>query len=67
VTLKIYNALGQLVETLISERLPAGRFEVSWDAARYSSGIYFYRLETQGPSTSAGHRFIETRKMILMK
>jgi CubicO group peptidase (beta-lactamase class C family) len=67
VTLTIYNTLGQLVETLISERLSAGRFEASWDAGRYSSGIYFYRLQAESPSTSVGHRFEETRKMILMK
>jgi hypothetical protein len=47
------------VETLVSKRLPAGRFEATWDAGRYSSGIYVYRLQAEG--------FVETKKIILMK
>jgi hypothetical protein len=59
VTLKIYNNIGQLVETPVSERLSAGRFQVTWDAGEYSSGIYFYQLQSGN--------YIEIRKMIFMK
>jgi hypothetical protein len=59
VKLTIFNALGHLVETLVSEQLPAGSFQVTWDAGRYSSGIYFYRLQSGN--------YFETRKMIFMK
>jgi hypothetical protein len=59
VKLTIFNALGHLVETLLSEQFPAGSFQVTWDAGRYSSGIYFYRFQ--------GGDDVETRKMILMK
>jgi hypothetical protein len=47
VTLVIYNLLGQRVQTLIDEDLPAGKHNVTWDASRMSSGIYFARLASQ--------------------
>lgn len=59
VTLEIYNILGQKVETLFEGYLEAGRYTVSWDASKYSSGIYLSRLVTS--------EFQATQKMILMK
>lgn len=58
-TLKIYDALGREVAELINEDLIAGVYNVSWNAAAYPSGVYFYRLETE--------KFTETRKMVLVK
>ncbi|MCX6122004.1 MAG: M6 family metalloprotease domain-containing protein [Ignavibacteriales bacterium] len=59
VSLKIYDMLGREVETLESgEKLP-GTYEMVWDASRFASGIYFYRLSTG--------KFSQVRKMILMK
>ncbi len=58
-SLKIYDILGNEVTTLVNEERPSGNYEVSFDAASLSSGIYFYRLQ-------AGN-FLETKKMILMK
>ena len=56
--LTIYNITGQVVESFggYSE---AGYQSIEWDAERYSSGVYFYRL-TAGTFTS-------TRKMALIK
>ncbi len=59
VSLKIYNALGQEVATLVNEKLNPGTYEVSWDASNYPSGVYFYKLETGNYS--------ETKKMVLLK
>ncbi|MBK7631175.1 MAG: T9SS type A sorting domain-containing protein [Ignavibacteriales bacterium] len=58
-TLKIYDVLGNEVETLVNEYKPAGSYEVEFNASSLSSGIYFYKLQ-------AGE-FIQTRKMILLK
>jgi len=58
-TLIIYDALGREVETLINEQLNAGTYEADWNAEKYSSGIYYYKLFTDG--------FGETKKMILIK
>jgi sugar lactone lactonase YvrE len=59
VSLKVYDVLGNEVSTLVNEEKPAGSYEVSFDAAGLSSGIYFYKLQ-------AGS-LVETKKMILMK
>jgi hypothetical protein len=59
VSLKIYDALGREVATLVSQPMKAGTYTVRWDATSHPSGVYFYRL-------SAGE-FIETKKLVLMK
>lgn len=55
----IYNMLGQKVETPVDEYKTAGMYEVEWNADNYSSGIYYYRFQTDDYS--------KTKKMILLK
>lgn len=57
--LTIYDLLGREVATLINEELKPGTYEAEWDGSNFSSGIYFYKLETGD--------FTETKKMVLMK
>ncbi len=63
VTLKIYDILGNEIETLVNEEKPAGFYEVQFSAAgknrHLASGIYFYQLRSND--------FVETKKFILMK
>jgi hypothetical protein len=59
VSLKIYNAIGGEVASLINSVVPAGSHEIVFDAAALKSGVYFYTI-------TAG-TFVQTRKMILMK
>jgi len=59
ISLKIYDVLGNEVETLADGVVKAGRYNLSYDASRLSSGVYFYRLQADG--------FIDTKKMILVK
>jgi hypothetical protein len=59
VKLKIYNLLGEHVETLINEKRPAGEFKIEWDASQYPSGLYFCRLQADG--------YEHVRKLILQK
>ena len=64
VRLDVFNAVGQLVTTLVDEQVGAGRHEVVWNATnsaekRVASGVYLYRLE-------AGE-LVQTRKMVLLK
>jgi hypothetical protein len=59
VTLKVYDVLGNEIETLVSEEKPLGRYEVDFNATELPSGIYFYKLQ-------AGS-FVETKKMVFMK
>ena len=59
VTLRIYDVLGNELNTIVNEERPAGNYEIEYDATGLPSGIYFYRLQ-------AGS-FIETKKMVLIK
>jgi hypothetical protein len=58
-TLKVYNVLGQLVNTVVNNVQTAGSYSVSLDMSHASSGVYFSILEQNG------HRAIQ--KMMLMK
>ncbi len=59
VTLKIFNVLGEEVETCAADVFSAGTHTVEWDAATYSNGIYLYRLEARS--------FARTKKLMLLK
>ncbi len=59
VTLKIYNTLGQEVVQLVDQELLAGTYKNEWNASRFASGVYYYRL-------TAGN-FISTKKLLLIK
>jgi hypothetical protein len=64
VHLEVVNVLGQRVRTLVNESLPAGIHTVTFDGQNddgqaVASGVYFYRLVTEG--------FSQSRKMILLK
>ncbi|MGH1363740.1 MAG: T9SS type A sorting domain-containing protein [Calditrichia bacterium] len=59
VQLTIYNVLGQEVGTLVDENLSAGTYEVRFEARGLAAGLYFYRIQAD--------RFVETRKMLLVK
>jgi hypothetical protein len=65
VTLKFYDVLGKEVANLIpplwggQEGLKPGTYEVEWDGTNYPSGLYFYKIVTEG--------FSETKRMVLLK
>jgi hypothetical protein len=44
VSLKVYDVLGQEINTLVNEAKPAGEYTVSFDASNLASGLYFYKL-----------------------
>lgn len=64
VKLIVFNNLGQKVATLASGNYPAGVFKVSWNAAQFSSGIYYYKLNAV---THSGRRFSQSKKLLLLK
>jgi len=59
VMLKVYDASGNEISSLVNEKKPAGSYIVKFDATRLSSGVYFYKLQADS--------FTETKKMILVK
>ncbi len=59
VRLDVFNIVGQRVTTLIDGALPAGDHSAMWDGSAAASGVYFYRLSTDGKAI--------TKKMVLLK
>ena len=59
VTLKVFNALGEEVTTLVNGNLTKGTHSINFNAAGLSSGFYLYRLES-------GNQ-VQVKKMMLMK
>jgi len=59
VTVTIFNSIGEDVLTLVNEEKVAGSYEVNFNATGFTSGIYYYKLQTDD--------FAQTKKMILMK
>jgi len=59
VTLKIYDAIGKEVVTLVNQYQATGKYSTNWVADKMPSGNYFYRL-------TAGN-YTETKKMSLIK
>jgi len=59
VMLKIYDMTGREINTLVNEKLSSGIYEIEFNASHLPSGVYFYRLTTNG--------FSETKRMLMIK
>jgi hypothetical protein len=59
VTLKVFDTQGNEITTLVNEVKPAGSYEIKYDAANLSSGIYFYKIQSGNYS--------QMKKMMLLK
>ncbi len=59
VTIKLYNAIGQEVMTLVNEVKDPGSYEINLNASKLSSGIYIYRMTAKN--------FVSTRKLCILK
>ncbi len=65
VTIRVYDAAGRVVRTLVNGAADAGGYAATWDGTtdggdRIASGVYFVRMET-------GDGFRSARKMVLLK
>ena len=67
VTITVRDLLGREVATLVCKEQSLGSHSVEWDAAKYSSGVYFYQLRAQQNGSGQGGSFVETKKMVLIK
>jgi hypothetical protein len=59
VTIKVFDILGNEIETLVNEVKPTGTYEITWYAEGLPSGVYVYRLQ-------AGE-YADVKKMVLLK
>jgi hypothetical protein len=59
VMLKVYDILGQELETLFNDETEAGEYSAQWNAERFSGGVYIYALTTNG--------YTERKRMVLIR
>lgn len=59
ITLKVYDVLGRKVSTLVNEEEMPGKYTVTFDSGKLSSGVYFYQLSSNG--------YTSIKKMLLLK
>lgn len=59
VRLTIYNIEGKEIELLLNQYIKAGKYLINWNSTIYSSGVYFYKLDTD--------RYTKTKKMVILK
>jgi len=65
VKVMVYDIKGELLEVLVNENKPVGYYEVEFNAGKYASGIYLYRIEAVDESGIP--RFMDMKKMMLVK
>ena len=59
VELAVYNIIGEKIVVLVSKTLNGGEHKINFNVSNLSSGIYFYKIKTDG--------FVDTKKMIILK
>jgi len=59
VKLTVYDMLGNEVRTLVDERMDKGSYNIDFDAAGLATGMYVYRLETNGLMFSKKMMFVK--------
>jgi hypothetical protein len=59
VSLTVFDLLGRKVTTLVNDHLQPGNYMVKWDASHCSSGMYLYRLQSNG--------LVQTRSLLLLR
>ena len=57
--ISVYDILGKEVKVLLNTKLEPGSYETSFDGSNFTSGVYFYRIQTEF--------YTNTKKMILVK
>jgi len=65
VNISIYTILGERISSLVNEVQNEGHYELSFDASRRASGIYLVKMTAQ--SIESGRKFVEVKKMLLIK
>ncbi|MBT4970281.1 MAG: PKD domain-containing protein, partial [Bacteroidetes bacterium] len=59
VKVKLYNSVGELLDVLVSENYEEGEHSIGFSSDKYSSGTYFYRIETEN--------FVSTKSLLIQK
>jgi len=68
ISISIYDLAGQKLEDLVNGTVQAGKFNTTWNAEQYSSGVYIVKmLVRQGSSGGTTPNFTASQKVILLK
>ena len=64
VKIEVYDVLGRLTKVLVNKKMEIGTHEITWDGTnnngeRVATGLYLYRIETDG--------FVQSKKMLMLK
>ncbi|PIS27480.1 MAG: hypothetical protein COT43_10350, partial [Candidatus Marinimicrobia bacterium CG08_land_8_20_14_0_20_45_22] len=59
VRIDVYDLRGRLMETIVNQVKEPGNYQVTWDASKYPSGVYLYKIQ-------AG-TYTKTKKCLLIK
>ena len=59
INISVFNSKGHLIKNLITQKQDAGTYEIEFNAASLTEGIYYYQINTTD--------FLETKEMILEK
>jgi len=59
VKVAVYDITGKELEVLVNERLHSGTYQTIWNGERFSSGVYFYKIQTDD--------FVQSKRMLLIK
>jgi hypothetical protein len=64
VKLEVYNILGERIASVVDKEMSAGRYDVSFDGSRLSSGVYIYKLQVVNDAAGSITRI---HRMLLVK
>lgn len=59
VSIKVFDILGNEIQTLVNEEKSAGTYQLTWYAESLPSGVYFCQLKAE--------TYVDTKKMVLLK
>lgn len=59
VKLRVFDITGREIAVLLNQKMDIGAYKLEWNGTGFSSGVYFYKLETAN--------FTDTKKMVLLK
>lgn len=59
VVITLFDALGRKVKDIVDQEFAVGNHSLNFDASNLTSGVYFYRLQS--------NNFVQTKKMILLR
>lgn len=65
VSILVFDALGNQIDTIVSGLVQKGFYQKSWNAEKFSSGVYYAKMTAK--SVSSGKSYLQVIKMLYLK